>query len=83
MLLPGVKEMDGPDVSSSQKRGLPAADIRGLIVTMCCSHKLLNFAPYMKETSLFWGYTVIQTCHAFLLFGVEAGVICFFSFCVL
>ena len=22
MLLPGVKEMDGPDVSSSQKRGL-------------------------------------------------------------
>ena len=39
---------------------------------MCCSHNLLNFAPYMKETSLFW---VIQTCHAVLLFGVEAGVI--------
>ena len=40
--------------------------------TWCCSHKLLNVAPYMKETSLFW---VIQTCHVFLLFGVEAGVI--------
>ena len=27
-------------------------DIHGLIVAMCCSHKLLKFAPYMKETSL-------------------------------
>ena len=45
-------------------------DMHRLIVTVCCSHKLLNFAPYMKETSLFW----LQTCHAFLLFGVEAGV---------
>ena len=69
MLLTGVKEMDGPDVSSSQKT---YRDIHRLIVTMCCWHKLLNFASYMKETSLFW---VIQTCHVFLLFGVEAGVI--------
>ena len=69
MLLPGVKEMDGPDVSSS---GTSYRDIHRLIVTVCCSHKLLNFAPYMKETSLFW---VVQTCHAFWLFGVEAGVI--------
>ena len=29
-------------------------------------------AASMKEISLF---LVIQTCHAFLLFGVEAGVI--------
>ena len=65
MLLPGVKEMDGPDVSSSR-------NIHRLIVTVRCSHKLLNFAPYMKETSLFW---FIQTCHVFWLFGVEAGVI--------
>ena len=40
-------------------------DIHGLIVIVCCSHKLLNFAPYMKETSVSW---VIQTCHA--LFAV-------------
>ena len=46
-------------------------DIHRLVVTVCCSHKLLNFAPYMKETSLFW---FTQTCHAVLLFGVEAGV---------
>ena len=55
MLLPGVKEMNGPDVSSS---GTSYRDIHRLIVTVCCSHKLLNFAPYMKETSLFW---VVQT----------------------
>ena len=29
-------------------------DIHGLTVTMCCSHQLHKFAPYMKETSLFW-----------------------------
>ena len=64
------------------KRGLPAGT-HGLIVAMCCSHKLLKFAPYIKGTSLvFWG--VIQTCHAFLLFGVEAGVILdFFRICIL
>ena len=56
------------------KKGTSYRDIHGLIVTMCCSQKLLNFAPSMKETSLFW---VIQTCHVFLLFGVEAGVISF------
>ena len=54
---------------------------------MCCSHKLHNFAPHMKETAFF---LAIQTGRAFLLFGVEAGVIFFwesatgqdtFSFC--
>ena len=60
------------------KKGTSYRDIHRLVVTMRCSHKLLNFAPYMKETSLFW---VMQTCHVFLLFGVEAGVILFWVFC--
>ena len=37
------------------KKGTFCRDIHGLIVTMCCSHKLLNLAPYMKETSRFLG----------------------------
>ena len=35
------------------QKGDSYKNIHGLIVTMCCSHKLLNFAPYMKETSFF------------------------------
>ena len=51
-------------------------DTHGLIVTLCCSHKLLNFAPYMKETSVSW---VIQTCHA--LFAVWGRGWCNFLGC--
>ena len=34
--------------------------LHGQIVTMCCSHKLLNFAPDMKETSLFGLYRPVM-----------------------
>ena len=46
------------------KKGTSCRDIHGLIVTMCCSHKLLKFAPYMKETSLFLGYTDLSCLFA-------------------
>ena len=39
------------------KKRTSCRNIHGLIVIMCCSHKLHKFAPYMKETSLFLGYT--------------------------
>ena len=46
--------------------GTSSRDIHGLIGAMCCSHKLFNFAPYVKETSLFW---VTQTCQFFAVWG--------------
>ena len=60
------------------KKGTSCRDIHGLIVTMCCSHKLLNFAPYMKETSLFFlGYTDLSC-----LFAVWGRGWCIFFRCL-
>ena len=59
------------------KKGTSYRDIHRLIGKMCCSQKLLNFAPYMKETSLFWVIQLYRPVMFFLLFGVKAGV--FFS----
>ena len=46
--------------------------LQGLIVTMCCSHKLLKFCTLPEGDKPFLGYTNLS---CFLLFGVEAGVI--------
>ena len=57
------------------KKGTSCRDTHGLIVTMCCSHKLHNFAPHMKETSFFLGYTD-RSC----FFAVWGRGWCNFSF---
>ena len=49
--------------------------LQGQTWTDCNYVLLLNFAPYMKETSLFWLYRPVM----FLLFGVEAGVSLFYD----
>ena len=46
--------------------------LQGHTWTDCNYVLLLNFAPYMKETSRF---LVIQTCHVFAVWGSQAGVI--------